>query len=675
MTPEEARRQAILKFGPVEAIKESYRAHRGVPVVDAIVQDLRGGLRMLRRRPAFSLVVVTTLALGIGANAAIFSVVDAILLRPLPYPEALRIVEIRGRSPQPFTRFGSNQFGISPPELLDSPAFDAMALSMTGGINLGGSPAERIRVAAVTERFFAVLAVEARVGRPFDAGSVAETRQLAVLSHRLWQRRFAGDPAVVGGTIRLNERPYLVVAVMPPRVDYPAATEVWIPNGADFQIGGRAHSTTLVARLADGITAMQTRDEVNRLVSSARPGGSTVTPRGVTGRSGPAEDPVREVVPLRRALVGDARPVFLLMDLGARGDDALTFELSLPEESYGSREELLAFYERFADALASVPGIEAFGATDQLPGEPDPLVVGTLVGVEGRDWQPAGEHRWADDFTATPGYFEAIGIDVVAGRTFLPSDRLGAPPVVVVSEGFAHALGVDAADLLGEQLNTSSFGSARYAEIIGVVRDVRLRGPDDRFKAAVYQSFAQHPNERYLRRVVVKSKTAPQALAVGIRDAVAAIAPGLPLDRFRTFDEVMAVHFQERRLAMATMLAFGGLALLLATAGLYAVLAYLVRLRRPEIGIRLAIGAAPSRVRREVLGSGMRHALTGSILGVVVCSAIWRIVATAIPGIGALDLRTAALVACSVVAVSLVATWVPAARATRVDPVSVLRSE
>lgn len=849
MTPEEARRQAYLKFGPVEAVKERYRDQRGIPLLDALSQDLRAGVRTLLRHPTFSLVVVATLALGIGANAAIFSVVDAVLLRPLPYPDADRIVEVRGRSPQAFSAFGPDQFRVSPAELLDSSAFHAMALSMTGGINLGGTPAERVRVAAVTEEFFAVLGVEPLVGHAFGADDPAQTRQVAVLSHRLWQRRFAGDTAIVGASIRLNERPYVVVGVMPPRVAYPGETEVWIPNGVDFRIGERVHATTLVARLAEGVSTAQARDEVNRieqLDALARSGRATVRPRGVTGSSTAPEPAVREAVSLRGALVGSARPIFLLVasgallvllvaslnaanllltrvasrtrelsvrralgasplqlarqqlietlllsgvaalaslpaaywalglvrsrvpaqlygvqdialngrafaglggicllaalvsglapalsvrsrrsagvlqagsagseglwrrcrsalvvaemaaavillvgalalvgvvrdalavDLGVRGGNAVVFELSFPEESYPSRDDLSSFYERLADELARIPGIEAFGATDQLPGEPDGGVVGTLIGVVGRPWQPSGDQRWADELTATPGYFEAIGIDVIAGRTFDASDRMGARPVVVVSEGYARALGVEAAELLGEQVDTSSVGRARYAEIIGVVRDVRLQGPEGDFRAALYRSFLQRPSWWNLRHAVVKGHSDPGALAAAARAAIAAVDPGLPLDNVRTFDEVIAQHLEDRRLAMATMLAFGGLALLLASAGLYAVLAYLVRLRRREIGVRLALGAAPARVRREVLASGVRHALAGCMVGLAGCAAILRLASAGVAGVGPFDLGNAVLVSCSIGVVAVLATWMPAARATRVDPVSVLRVE
>ena len=196
MTPVEARRQALLKFGPIESVKEAYRDRSRLPLVESALKDVRFGLRMLRREPAFAAAAVITLALGIGANAAVFSVVDPVLLRPLPYPEPDRIVRVNGGA-QEFARFGDG-IEVSPAELKDHAAFSAVGLYVGGGVNVGGEPAVRLPAAEVTPEFFEVLGVPPSPGRWFTDEDIQASDRIAVIGATLWRQRFQSDPDVVG---------------------------------------------------------------------------------------------------------------------------------------------------------------------------------------------------------------------------------------------------------------------------------------------------------------------------------------------------------------------------------------------------------------------------------------------------------------------------------------------
>jgi putative ABC transport system permease protein len=287
---------------------------------------------------------------------------------------------------------------------------------------------------------------------------------------------------------------------------------------------------------------------------------------------------------------------------------------------------------------------------------------------------PAGQNeRNALRLSATPGYFAALGIDVVAGRPFADVDDPRAQPVAIVSELFAQAFRLQPADIVGRRINVA-FGERRWAEVIGVVRDVKMRGPESDWQPAIYVPFAQTPINA-TGYVVAKAGTRPEELIPAIRMVAARIDPSLPLYNIRTFDKLRADYLVGRRFAMTTMVAFGGVALGLSSLGLYGVISYLVRVRTREIGIRMALGASPAGVRREVMASGAVHAVAGIVIGVTSALALWTLVSTYVPGLGQVDAGTVAALSGVVFAVSVSASWLPARRAARVDPLVALRYE
>jgi ABC-type antimicrobial peptide transport system permease subunit len=295
------------------------------------------------------------------------------------------------------------------------------------------------------------------------------------------------------------------------------------------------------------------------------------------------------------------------------------------------------------------------------------------MALEGQTFPATGSVRNALRLSATAGYFLALGIDVLAGRAFTDADRGGALPTAIVSEGYVRAFGVRPRDILGRRVNVG-LGSEQWAEVVGVVRDVRMRGPESDLQPAVYVPFAQTPISA-TGFVVVSAGSRFQDAVPSIRSAVARVDDSLPLYNLQTFGQVRSEYLATRRFTMATMVAFGSVAFGLAALGLYGIVSYLVRLRTREIGIRIAIGATSAIVRREVVGSGALHAAVGIGIGLAAALSLWRVVAARVPGLGQVDAAGMAVVCTMVFIVSICATWFPARRAARIDPLVALRSD
>lgn len=317
----EARRLAALSFGPRPAIEEAYRAERRLPLVDALVADLRYGARTLRRSPGFAAAAIVTIAIGTGATTAVFSVVNASLLHPLAYPnpdELVRLSESFAGS--------SKDIGLSFPEWRDlagSGIFAHVAPVGGGDVNLtGGSEPARIRFAAVSPNYFALLGVEPELGHTFDPNDPTPGFTLeAVISDGLWTRTFGRDPDILGRILRLDTDPYRVIGVMPPTFRDPGRTaderrnEVWLAGGfqaAPFPAPQRnlRFITEALGRLAPGVTLEDARHRLAALTLAVR-------------RQYPGDYPTRsawtvDVTSLKEDLVGSVRPSLWLL-FGAVG--------------------------------------------------------------------------------------------------------------------------------------------------------------------------------------------------------------------------------------------------------------------------------------------------------------------------------------------------------------------
>ncbi len=289
-------------------------------------QDIRYGVRMLMKNPGFTAVVVLTLALGIGANTTIFSVVNAVLLRPLPYPESGQLVQLRVDRPG------------SPSSIIDSVTFvevkaQSQSLARIAAYNggdmtlTGAGPAERVVSGAVTAEFFPLLGVQPALGRNFTREEdTPNGPKAAILGHGLWQSRFGGDADVLGRTITLNEQSYAVVGILPARFQYPEQFQLWTPlalgetgaggGGTFAKYGEGMWLLKAIARLKPGVTLEQAQAELQTIAQRIQPGGPTATPGGNPRPRGGGGEGVLTLVGLHEQVVGDVKGALLVL-LGA----------------------------------------------------------------------------------------------------------------------------------------------------------------------------------------------------------------------------------------------------------------------------------------------------------------------------------------------------------------------
>jgi len=313
LSPAEARRQAMLKFGTVEAIKEDYRAERGMLFLETLLQDIRYGLRMLRKSPGFTAVAVLTLALGIGANTAIFSVVDAVLLRPLPYKDPARLVWTTLQDP----KSNLHRSAVPHPTYFawrnQNDVFSGIAaMHFMGEFTLTGAGIpERIPGMSVSASFFSVLGVELARGRSFSS---EEDRpggpRAAILSYGLWQSHYAGDPRILGRPIMLDDKDYSIVGVLPASFKLPtsgAQPQVFVPLAAPADASSAIWFLGVIARLKPRVTLAQAEADLSLIDGRTLP----LLPKFI-GRY--TQDVHLRVVSLHEYLTGNVRaPLWTLM--------------------------------------------------------------------------------------------------------------------------------------------------------------------------------------------------------------------------------------------------------------------------------------------------------------------------------------------------------------------------
>ena len=359
------------------------------------------------------------------------------------------------------------------------------------------------------------------------------------------------------------------------------------------------------------------------------------------------------------------------VDPGFRPDNLLTLSLGLPRPKYADTTAQRAFVEALDERIRAIPGASAVGIGTSMPFSGG----GQFTGVEvaGRpippERVPTIEMR-----TAGVGYLEALGIPLVRGRTFTAQDRAGAPWVVLIDQALAKKL-FPGEDPVGKHLVFSWLGDRAPGgpEIVGVVGNVKHWSLSEEPQPHVYFSLAQAPGG-YLN-VVMRAAGDPATLAPALREAIWSLDRNLAIVGLRTMEERLAQSVARPKLYAVLLAVFAGLALLLATVGIYGVMSYAVTQRTREIGIRIALGARRSHVLGLVVGQGMLLALAGVALGVAGAAAGGRLLESLLYGVSASDPATLAVVPLVLTAVALAACGVPALRATRVDPIAALRGE
>lgn len=849
MSPEEARRAAFIEAGAVESIKDDVRDARGGTMLESTAQDIRHALRQLRRAPGFAVLAVLTIGLGIGANSAIFSVVNGVVRKPLAYPGSDRLMFITSQ----FPTLGFDKFWISPPEYFEfsehTQAFSGVAAYTTGAMNLSeGDRPERVNAAFVTANMFSVLGVRPTQGQVFTPEQdLPNAEPVVVLSHEIWQTAFGGDPGIVGRLIEIQGQRTTVVGVMPPGFDlHDARAQLWLPLGLDpvNRTNNRgSHYLYLVGRLAPGVTQGQANAEIGTMMRQWRewvpqghqPNDTThrfqtaplrvevvgnVTraiwvlqgavvlvlliacanvanlllaraesrhkefavrtalgagkgrilrqflaegvvlsvlgaiaglalafwglkallaanpdsiPRateitldpvvlGVTAAVAVATGIVFGLAPLLH--VGEQAVTIAIKDGGTRatssvsrtrtrtglviaeialavmlvigagllirtfanltsvdaGFDArgrVTFGLNLPAATYPDSQRVVQVITDLTRRIADIPGVSRAAAMSGLP--PLRRVNANTVQIEGYNPGPSDPPANIDYFqTVTPDYFETMGIRLVRGRLFNAADAIGGP-VLLINEALAKRFYGDQ-DPLGRRIQTFAGGAnTPMFTIVGVVRDVKQGGLDVPAGTEVYFDYEQIPRlvgfANRQMNIVLESSRSIGSLLPELWTAVKAVDPALPIIQPRSMEDVVGDSLVRQRFLSQLLGIFAGLALLLAAIGTYGILSYMVTERNREIGIRMALGAGASQVVRLVLRQGVAIALVGIAVGVGGALALSRLTASLLYGVSPSDPLTFGGVAAVITMVAIAACVVPMRRATRVDPLTAIRTD
>ncbi len=842
MSEEEARRAALRSFGGVEQTKETYRDIARFRLFEDLWQDLRYGARMLRTHPGFTLVAALTLSLGIGANTAVFSVVNAVLLRPLPYADPDRLVMA-----SPY-RHATDGYTVLSPDFLDwraqSQSFEQIAAYTTGTADLTriGDP-ERLTAGMVSAELFATLGVTPTLGRSFTAAEDQPNGASAViLSHNLWQRRFGSDPQLIGRAITLDGQSRTVIGIMAPGFQFPAELDVWLPlaleSGPELR-RRRMAIVNVVGRLRPGVTQETARADLTTILQRM----SQPTPGSTSGTYYPSPDVQVRVIKLHERLVGDTQrallvlfgavafvlliacanvanlllarasarqkemairaavgagrlrlvrqllaeslllslvgggagllvaiwgvkmlarmnpdgvarlqessvdgrvlgftcvvavltgllagvfpalqasktdmnetlkaqsamrpngrgarrtlPALMIAEIalslvlavgaglmiksfmrllavpkGFNSEGVLTLALTPGRAKYppGSLQ-LRAYYEGALARVQGLPGVRSASLASFLP-----LAGRTrrqmAVQIEGRAPIQGG----FEVNCISPAYFGTMGLEMRSGRPITDQDGAVAPQVTVINETFARRF-FPGENPIGRRLLVGQTPKT----IVGVAVDTRHFGLDQEVQPEIYTSYLQDGSNAM--RLVAQaapgqnSEAGLASLAAAIHNQIRAMEPNEPVNQVITMDRRLSDSVAQRRYQTLLFGVFAAVALVIATVGIYGVISYSAGQRTHEIGIRMALGAQSGDVLRMVVGQGMRLTMIGAAIGVAAALGLTRVIESMLFEISATDPATFVSVTLLLVIVSLIASYIPARRATKVDPLLALRHD
>jgi putative ABC transport system permease protein len=837
MTPEEARYAARRKLGNPSLIREEIYRMNSLTFIESLWQDVRCGLRMLRKNAGFAMIAVLTLALGIGANTAIFSVIHAVLLRPLPYDHPDRITLVRESNPGK----GFEQFSVSPPNYMDWKngvgVFEQMAsMSRSQFSYTGGAEPERLVGARVAASFFSVLGAQPELGRTFlPEDDVVGKASVVVLSHGLWTEHFGSDPQVIGKSLTLDGESYRVIGVMRNGFQFPRGVQLWLPSEFDERsLSPRArgaHYLTVIARLKPGASIDQAQAEmvsISKRLEQLYPGTNT----GWTSR----------VVALNEATVGNIRPTLLVLfgavgfllliacanvanlllaratarqreiairfslgasrlriarqlltesillsgiacalglllaewairalrslppstlpraesigldlpvlgfaagvavltallfgfapalqitrgapsetlkeggrtasagrhgvrsalvvlettlalvllvgsglllksfmrlqtvDPGFQSKNILTANISLPKSKYSTDAQTIQFFGQALERLQAVPDVKEAAVASGNPIEGSNLSF-VFATKELQALAPADQPS-AGYYVVSPNYFHTLAIPLLVGRYFTQGDSADSPRVAIVSQAVAQRFFHDRSPI-GQTIKIGvGAGDPPWREIVGVVGDVKDDGLGEAATMTVYEPYTQQAWSSM--SLFLRSDSDPSHLASILRSQVMSVDKDQPVAEIATGEQLMSEAVAQPQLRTLLLSLFAALALLLASLGIYGVMSNTVAQRTHEIGVRMALGAGQRSVLRLVLGNGMRLTLLGIVLGTVGAFALTRLMKGFLFHVTPTDPATFVSVALFLLLVALLASYIPARRATRVDPVVALRYE
>jgi predicted permease len=836
MAPEEARRRARLEFGGLDQVKEECRDVGRARIVETLIQDLRYGARMLRKNIGYTALAIVVLALGIGVNAAIFSAVNAALLRPLPFPRPERLMQVMHIAPKNVA--GGGMFGVATGNFVEWHAqqhsFDGIALYHFHGLNLtGGDRPDALQGAEVSQDFFHVLGVQPLLGRTFtpDEMQPGNEREV-VLSYPVWQTYFGADPSIIGLQYSFDRENYTIIGVMPKGFRFPSWAKIWVPAAwsAKDRSNRNNHSSMAVGRLRDGVILQQAQaemDAISRRLAERYPAedagwGAIVVPlhenmtadartpllvlfgavffvlliacsnvanlvfaktfsRGkeiaIRNALGASRGRVIQLVLVETVLValaggglgllfaryslqpivsflGNRLPSTIEVRLDSR---VLLFTLAISvtsgvlagllpawcltkrnhdlqgslkeglgwtdvdEGSGRTRSALLVvevalsmvlligagllvktlwvlyntspgfdphqvltmvlprpgrgdfpFMQRVLERTRALPGVQSAGITSNIPlsGSNEST---WSVQIEGQPPLPIAKQPDVATDVISPGYFSTLHIPLLRGRDFTEADTAGHPCVIIINEAMARRFWPNE-DAVGKRLFVSWTEPEKAREVVGVVSDTKDRGLERlRPLPQMYVPVAQSPF--FADSLLIRSALPAANIVPSVTQVIHELDRQQPVVGIETMEQVIAESYADRRSNMLLLAAFAGLALVLAAAGIYGVLSYSVRRRMREIGIRMALGANVNDVLRLVVLEGMWPTAVGIAIGIGGALTFARVFATMVFGVRPTDPRTYISVAVLLGFVSLLACVVPAYRATRVQPLSVLRDE
>jgi len=707
--------------------------------MNGLLQDLRYALRQLSRDRGFTTVAVLTLALGIAANTAIFTVVNSVLLRPLPYKDSQRIVRIWNTFPPR----GLNELPVSEPEFLEfrqSRSFDHIGAFVTGAVNLSraGHP-ERVNETWASADVFLATGAETILGRAFSpeedqrgrnqvvvlvvlAGAGLMIKSMArllgvalgfnpknvlTMSMTLPQEDlYNGPPGVPRFCQELNER----VTTIPGVVAVGAVAHLPLNGGAGrgFVVEGRPDPGAGDRPGADysvacpnhframGVRIIKGREFTDQ--DTVESPGVIVIDEAMAHKSWPGEDPSGRVIDLggpggpRLTVVGvvadmrhrqldeEMHPQFFRpyplaaspwMSIVVRAHIAVSpAALSNPAKGRAAWQELI-------ENMRRVPGVRSVALTDIVP-----MRVGDNVVGHSRTASIPSLNQLLEALASavTPEYLNVMRLPLLRGRFFGEDDRLGTSQGVVIDEHLArHAFGEQ--DPVGKPLWIPSMGD-KPVQVVGVVGHVLNWGlaEDDlsSVQDQVYYPLAQVPDKlaRLLSSVisiVIRTEVPPLNAVEALKRQARGATGDQSLYEIRTMEQLASASLAQQRFLLLLFALFSGLALLLACVGIYSVIAHLTRERVPEFGVRMALGASSADIVRLVLRESLSIIFAGVGIGIVISVATERVLQRLVPGAQAPLNSTFALVVPVLIALGLLASYVPARRAPKVDPMVALR--
>jgi putative ABC transport system permease protein len=356
---------------------------------------------------------------------------------------------------------------------------------------------------------------------------------------------------------------------------------------------------------------------------------------------------------------------------GFNPEGLLTLQVLPPPMRYGEAQKQIAFHRELLDRVRSLPGVQSAGTSSDVP--PQNVSDVDMFEVAGQPVPPGQNHPLAERIILSTDYFSAMGIPLLSGRDFERTDDTDAPPVAIINQTMAQRY-FSAGEAVGGRIHFGDFGpDAAWITIVGVVGDVKNNGLSAEDGLTIYQPFEQGPTVPI--SIFLRSSSHPEPLIAGVRDVVQALDKDLPIANIKTGDQLLYDAVGQPRFHTFLIALFAAVAMLLAAVGIYGVISYSVAQRTHEIGIRLAVGARPQDVLLLVIRQGMIMTSIGTAIGLFAAFGLTRLMTSLLFRVSATDPITFAGVATLLVAVALVACWIPARRATKVDPIVALRYE